>query len=71
MKIEIENVTIILPHENSGVNRKLILEDDGELLQIHFIGKNDEQSGGIALTKTQMILLRDNLNTYIKNKLVQ
>ncbi len=66
-----ENITIMLPHEDSGVKRKLILEDDGQFLQINFIGRNDEQSGGISLTKTQMSLLRDNLNTFIKNKLVE
>ena len=71
MKIEMENVTIMLPTENSGVNRKLMLEDDGEVLQINFIGRNEELGGGISLTKSQMVLLRDNLNTYIKNKLVE
>tara|TARA_R110002072_G_scaffold301914_3_gene482840 strand:+ start:618 stop:833 length:216 start_codon:yes stop_codon:yes gene_type:complete len=71
MKIEMENITIMLPNENSGVDRKLMLEDDGQILQINFIGRNDQQSGGISLTKSQMLLLRDNLNTFIKNKLVE
>lgn len=43
MKIEMENVSIMLPAENSGVNRKLMLEDDSDFLQINFIGRNDEQ----------------------------
>lgn len=71
MKIEMENISIMLPTENSGVNRKLIIEDDGEALQINFIGRNDKQGGGISLNKTQMTILRDNLTTFIKNKLVE
>lgn len=71
MKIEMENIIIMLPTENSGVHRKLILEDNGEFLRLNFIGRNDKQGGGISLTKSQMILLRDNLNTFIKNKLVE
>lgn len=42
-----ENITIMLPTENSGVDRNLILEDDGEILQISFCGRNDKQKGGI------------------------
>ena len=44
---------------------------DGEILQINLCGRNDKQKGGISSTKDQMILLRDNLNTFIKNKLIQ
>lgn len=71
MKIEMENINIMLPNENSGVDRKLMMESDGDFLQIYFVGRNNEQSSGFALSKSQMILLRDNLNTYIKNKLVE
>jgi len=69
MKIEMDNISIILQHEDSGIDRKLLIEDDGEFLQINFIGESDKQGGAITLTKKQTILLRDNLNTFIKNKL--
>ena len=71
MKIEMRSVEIQLPNESKEIKRTLSLEEDGEYLQIDFIERNQNKIGGISLTKLQMTLLRDNLNTYIKNKLVE
>lgn len=71
MKIEMNNVDILLPKEKNEVKRTLVLEENGEYLQINFRDSNNNEIGGISLTKQQMTLLRDNLNTYIKNKLIE
>jgi hypothetical protein len=71
MEIIIKDISIVLPDENNGINRDLIIFDDGEFLQINFIGESDKNRGCITLTKDQMIFLRDNLSSFIKNKLVE
>ena len=71
MEIVIKNISFALPEEKSCCNRDLIIFNDGNLLQINFIGESDKNRGCISLTKDQMIFLRDNLNAFIKNKLVE
>jgi len=51
MKFEIDHVTIIYPNEDSGTERKIEIENNSELLQLHFIDKRDLKSGGMTLTK--------------------
>ena len=68
MKFEIDHVTIIYPNEDSGTERKIEIENNSELLQLHFIDKRDLKPGGMTLTKTQVELLRDTLNLILKNR---
>lgn len=70
MKIEIPDVGVIYPNEETSTNRTLIMQDDFELLQFTFAYRNEHSPGGMTLNKEQMILLRDSLNLMIKNKLV-
>jgi len=70
MKFEIDHVGIIYPNEDFGVERKVEIENDSELLQLHFIDKGDLRPGGMTLTKPQVELLRDALNLILKNKLL-
>ena len=70
MKIAIENIETIFQHETDAVLRKIILEEDGDALHITIERQEDEENVFSLLTKDQAILLRDNLNTFIKNKLV-
>ena len=69
MKIEIEDVSIMYPNEDSGVNRKVVFRDDAEFLQVDFVDK-ELSIGGFALNKEQVQVFRDILNMVIKNKLL-
>jgi len=73
MKIEIEHISIIYPNEESGRDKKMVLEDDHELLQFNFYDYhvNEEPPGGMALNKKQVVILRDALNMFLKNKLIE
>jgi len=71
MKIEIPDVSIIYPNEDSGINRTLEIEDELEVLQFRFIGDGEKGSGGMTLDKSQVTLLRDALNLILKNKLIE
>ena len=71
MKIEIPNVSVIYPDEETGVTRTIEIEDDFENLQFNFTKKGENRPGGMSLDKSQVILLRDTLNLIIKNKLIE
>ena len=69
MKTTIENVHICYPTEEDGMKRDLIIFPDGDFLQLNF-GKPGVELGTIALTKTEADILRDTLNTILKNNLI-
>jgi len=71
MKIEIPEVEIIYPNEDTAKNRTLSIANDSEDLQIAFLSTSDDNSGAMILNKSQVILLRDTLNMFIKNKLIE
>jgi hypothetical protein len=71
MKIIMENISVMYPSETSGEGRTLTIEDDGEYLHLNFLNESDKESGTITLTKSQVMMLRDNFNTILKNKLLQ
>jgi len=71
MKIEILDVCIIYPNEDSGINRTIEIKDEFEVLQFHFIRDGEERPGGMTLDKSQVTLLRDALNLILKNKLIE
>jgi hypothetical protein len=70
MKIEIPNVAVIYPNEDTAIDRTLSLESEPEYLQINFLKENENNSGGMSLEKSQVMQLRDALNLIIKNKLL-
>ena len=70
MKIEIPNVSVIYPNEDSGIDRTLSIESDFEYLQINFLRESENSPGGFSLDKSQVLQLRDALNLIIKNKLL-
>ncbi|RFC54879.1 hypothetical protein [Brumimicrobium aurantiacum] len=69
MKVELENIDLMLPTEEEAVNRTFTIEDDGEILQISFLGEDDDQNGLISLTKDNASILRDVLTTFLNNRL--
>lgn len=71
MKFEIEEVSVLYPNEDCGVKRKIVIEDDFDILHIRMIDNSDSSEGTISLTKAQMNLLKDSLNVIIKNKLIE
>ena len=71
MKVEMDNIAITLPDEQKEVKRRVTLEARGAVLEIRFVADCDKEFGVIYLDKEQLKLLRDNLNTFINNKLVE
>lgn len=71
MKIEIPNVGVIYPNEDTAIDRTMSIESDFEYLQINFLEDKEDRPGGISLDKSQVLQLRDALNLIIKNKLLE
>ncbi len=68
MKIEIENISVMYPNENSSTLRNISLNEDGEFLHIQI---NDLKThGSLTFDKNQLKLLRDSLNIFLNNKLI-
>lgn len=70
MEINLGNISVIYPNENSPQARKITLTPDGEFLQIN-IFDDTLNSVGITLEKHELELLSDSLKLILKNKLVE
>lgn len=70
MKIEIENISVLLPKEQFSSNSKMTIRDDLEFLHFDFSLEDEENDLTITLDKQQVSMLRDALNMVIKNKLI-
>lgn len=73
MEIKIPEVLISYPNEDSGKYRDINIFNDYKLLQFNFHDHSEQSKevGSMTLDKTQILLLRDALNLFIKNKLVK
>lgn len=70
MEIDLGNVSVIFPNENSPEPRKVTLTVDREFLQINILD-NTLNSVGITLEKHEVELLSDSLKLILKNKLIE
>lgn len=70
MEINLGNISVIYPSENSPQPRKITLTADGEFLQIN-IFDDTLDTIGITLEKHELELLSDSLKLILKNKLIE
>lgn len=70
MEINLGNISVIYPNENSPQARKITLTADGEFLQINILD-DSKDSIGITLEKHEVELLSDSLKLILKNKLIE
>lgn len=70
MEINLGNISVIYPNENSPQPRKMTLTADGEFLQIN-IFDDTLDTIGITLEKHELELLSDSLKLILKNKLIE
>lgn len=70
MQFELGNICVAYPNEDMGVERKLKLRPDSEVLHFDFIDTNNE-TGCMTLDKDQVELLVDTLKLILKNKLIE
>jgi hypothetical protein len=59
------------PDENDPVLRDLRLRPEGDYLHVDLIDKKNPMTGGFSLSVQEVKVLRDNLNTILKNKLIE
>lgn len=71
MKLEIENVSVMYPDEDSGEERTMVIEVDDEFVHLNFIDPHDKPTGMLTLDRTKSLILRDALNMILKNKLIK
>lgn len=70
MEINLDNISVIYPNENSPILRKVNLTADGEFLQINILDGTLD-SVGITLEKHEVELLIDTLKLILKHNLIE
>ncbi|WP_298884679.1 hypothetical protein [uncultured Polaribacter sp.] len=70
MEVELGNVEVIYPNEDTAETRKFKIRTDGEILHFEFIDQKIE-SGSFHLEKEQVKLLVDTLKVILNNKLIE
>ncbi|SNR34756.1 hypothetical protein [Lutibacter flavus] len=70
MKTEIPDIEVLFPNEDSAKSRKLILENESEYLQISAFDNESKEDCVLVFNENQLTLLRDQINVFLKNKLL-
>lgn len=70
MEFELGNIFVAYPSEDMGLERKLRLRPDSEVLHFDFLEINNV-TGCMTLDKEQVELLIDTLKLILKNKLIE
>lgn len=69
MEIDLGNIVVIYPNEDTGSNRQLKIRTDGDILFFDFIDSKIA-AGCFYLEKDKVELLVDTLKVILKNKLM-
>ncbi|KMQ65594.1 hypothetical protein ACM46_06850 [Chryseobacterium angstadtii] len=71
MELKLENISVMYPDEDSSIDRDLVLRVDLDEESLHFdLIDKVKPTGGFALNKKEVGILRDYLTSILKNKII-